>query len=325
MRWKHCLLLLLPFFSLAGFPERNARGETSENFLLLQSKIQVSLSQRTFKEGDRIPLLFQIQNTGKEVIRIFPSQDFRQTFQLVIKDKENRIVVPIEDPEFSDPILKRRSLVLNLSGDETKEIILHKGDSFAKTIYLDEFYAFNPNEEYQVKGYFFPNYQEDKTHFVKTLNSAAFFYEPRAKTATQRSLTSGQGESPGVSPEETIFLFLGSELKKNWESHFKWIDFSEYILGYDKFAEAYSEGSPTDRQLIVEEFKRYLTDSPSGNLKYYKVLSVDYLSPTDAKVQVYVERAVQRYASRYEYIYTLKKSETGNYWKIKNLLAKVRK
>ncbi len=325
MRSIFGLWLLLPILPLAGFPERNARGETSENHLLLQGKIEISLPQKTFKEGDRLPLLFQIQNTGKEVVRIFPSQDFRNTFQIIVKDKENRIVTPIEDPEFADPILKRRSLVLNLSGDETKEIILHKGDSFAKTIYLDEFYAFSPNEEYQVRGYFFPNFQEDKNHFVRSKNSPAFFLEPKVRTASARSLTSGFSETPGVSPEETIFLFLGSELKKNWESHFKWIDFSEYILGYDKFAESYSESSPTDRQLIVEEFKRYLADSPSGTLKYYKILSVDFLSSSDAKVQVYVERAVQRYSARYEYIYTLKKSEVGNYWKIKNLLAKVRK
>ncbi|BDA78980.1 hypothetical protein LPTSP3_g19100 [Leptospira kobayashii] len=320
--------LILSFTSsLFAIPDRDARGERVENFVALQSKIKVSLAKRNFTEGERIPLQYSIQNTGKEVVRIFPAGDFRYSFQIIIKDEDDRLVAPLEDPEFHDPILKRRTTVVNLVGDENKEIALHRNESFSKIIYLDEYYSFLPGKKYFITGYFYPNYTEDKDSFLRSENTSSFLLEKSNKERNFTPLAQNLGETGFVTPEETIFLFLGSEMKKNWESHFKWIDFSEYILNYDRFSTVYAESHASDKDAIVEEFKRYLTESPSGKLKYFKVLSVDYPSKNDARVQVYVERMIGRFKTRYEYSYSLKKDE-GNrvgYWQIKNLLVKVKK
>ncbi len=312
---------------LFAFPDRDARGDSIENFTALQTKITLTLPQRNFVQGERIPLNYSIYNTGKEVVRLFPAGDFRYSFQIIVKDEEDRLVAPLEDPEFHDPILKRRTTVVNLVGDENKEITLHKNESFSRTINLDELYHFDPDKKYFLTGYFYPNYVEDKKSFLRTDNTLSFLYQKAKRDRNFTPMAQNFSDSGKLQPEEIIFLFLGSEMKKNWEGHFKWIDFSEYILNYDRFSSIYAESQLTDRDAIVEEFKDYLTTLPSGPLKYFKVTGVDYPSKNDARVQVYVERLQGRFKSRYEYSYSLKRNENDRlgYWQIKNLLVKVKK
>lgn len=328
MRSLQTFILLGTLFaqSLLAFPDRDARGERVDNFVGLQSKISLNLTKRSYEAGERIPLTFTVTNTGKEVVRIFPSFDFRYSFQIIVKDGNDRILTPIEDPEFPDPILKRRTTIVNLVGDENKEISLHRNESFSKTIYLDEHYQFLPDQSFYITGYFYPNYTEDKSAFLRSQNTVGFLFQ-NAKQVRKDSASRQITESGGLSPEEIIFLFLGAEMKKRWEYHFKWIDFSEYILAYDRYSSAYAEASVGERETIIEDFKEYLTESPSGVLKYFKVMSVDYPSKRDARVQVYVERMMGRFKTRYEYIYTLRQEEGSRvgFWQIKNLLVKVKK
>lgn len=328
MRSLQTFILLGTLFtqSLLAFPDRDARGERVDNFVGLQSKISLNLTKRSYEAGERIPLTFTVTNTGKEVVRIFPSFDFRYSFQIIVKDGNDRILTPIEDPEFPDPILKRRTTIVNLVGDENKEISLHRNESFSKTIYLDEHYQFLPDQSFYITGYFYPNYTEDKSAFLRSQNTVGFLFQ-NAKQVRKDSVGHQITESGGLSPEEIIFLFLGAEMKKRWEYHFKWIDFSEYILAYDRYSSAFAEASVGERETIIEDFKEYLTESPSGVLKYFKVMSVDYPSKRDARVQVYVERMMGRFKTRYEYIYTLRQEEGSRvgFWQIKNLLVKVKK
>lgn len=320
------LLGFLVSETLFAFPDRDARGERVDNFVALQSKISLTLTKRSYEAGERIPLTFTVTNTGKEVVRIFPSFDFRYSFQIIVKDENDRILTPIEDPDFPDPILKRRTTIVNLVGDENKEISLHRNESFSKTIYLDEYYQFLADQKFYITGYFYPNYAEDKSAFLRSQNTVGFLFQ-NSKQIKKESVNRQITENGGLSPEEIIFLFLGAEMKKRWEYHFKWIDFSEYILAYDRYSSAYAEASVGERETIIEDFKEYLTESPSGVLKYFKVMSVDFPSKRDARVQVYVERMMGRFKTRYEYIYTLRQEE-GNrvgFWQIKNLLVKVKK
>ncbi|TGL55177.1 hypothetical protein EHQ59_06125 [Leptospira kemamanensis] len=323
---SYILLGMFVTNTLFAFPDRDARGERVDNFVALQSKISLSLTKRSYEAGERIPLTFTVTNTGKEVVRIFPSFDFRYSFQIIVKDENDRILTPMEDPDFPDPILKRRTTIVNLVGDENKEVSLHRNESFSKTIYLDEYYQFLPDQKFYITGYFYPNYTEDKSAFLRSQNTVGFLFQ-NSKQVRKDSASRQITENGGLSPEEIIFLFLGAEMKKRWEYHFKWIDFSEYILAYDRYSSAYAEASVGERETIIEDFKEYLTESPSGVLKYFKVMSVDYPSKRDARVQVYVERMMGRFKTRYEYIYTLRQEEGSRvgFWQIKNLLVKVKK
>ncbi|EMF98894.1 hypothetical protein LEP1GSC133_3866 [Leptospira borgpetersenii serovar Pomona str. 200901868] len=56
-------------------------------------------------------------------------------------------------------------------------------------------------------------------------------------------------------------------------------------------------------------------------------MNAESVSPGLARVTVFVERKLNRLRSKYEYIYTLRRvpDEQGGFWKVSNLVAKVKK
>jgi hypothetical protein len=333
---------------LESFPDRDARGNYTENFTHLQIQARLSLGSVSYQEGDDIPLEFILTNRGKEVVRIFPAHDWKKTFQLQIRDEDNRIYElderhPIQpgNPKYNrDPQQNRRNTNQNLVGDLSKEIALNPGESFSFRILLQEYYLLLPEKKYRITGYFYPNGTESSKNlllggtdsegslsFMKSENAVAFFLEARRKDRMDMAVRIAENQNVGISPEETVFLFLGAELKKNWSNHFKWIRFEDFILAYDRFSGAYLNAGPRDREAILEEFKKYLSGSPSGRLKYYKVLDVSYPTERESRVKVYVERLEERVPTRYEYEYVLKREEypTRSDWRIHGVMVRVRK
>ena len=124
-----------------------------------------------------------------------------------------------------------------------------------------------------------------------------------------------------------MYLFLGAELKKNWNHYFKYIYFPEFILGYTKFANEYTSAESGYKDIVVDEFKKYLTESRSGKITYYKITSAEEINPMMSRVYVHVERELNRIPSRFEYQYTLKKTDDTmkGFWKISGVVVKVKK
>lgn len=332
------LFFLSLLTALESYPDRDARGNHTENFTHLQVSAALRMGSVSYREGEDVELEFKVSNHGKEVVRIFPANDWRQTFQLQIRDETNRLV---EAQEFvsSDSLQIRRNTQQNLAGDLSKEISLSPGESFTYKILLQEQYQLATGKKYFITGYFYPNATESKKNiflggnqsegmlsFLRTENTVRFFYEARRKEPLRSPIAdSGLSTAAGVSPEETIFLFLGAELKKNWAHYYKWVHIPDYILAYDQFAGVYLNSTDRERELIEDEFKKYLSTQPSGRLKYFRVTDVERLTRNESKVKVYVERLEERIPTRYEYEYTLKKEDSSSLWKIYGIVARVRK
>lgn len=346
MAW-YSILLFFIWFPLFAYPTRDARGNFTENFTHLQVKFFISMERLSYKEGEDIPLEFHVQNFGKEVVRIFPATDYRSTFQLQIRDQNNRLVPlrlnPVEsNPRYSrDPIQKARNHIENLKGDESKEIALAPGEKFSFRIILQEEYDIYPSNTYTLVGYFYPNpteslknqylggnFSEGRLAFLRSENTLRFEYEPRRKIQEFSGIPEGNIEfGEGISPEETIFLFLGAERKKKWENYFKWLFIPDFILAYDKYSAVYVHAGDQEKEFIEEEFKKYLTTLPSGILKYFKITGVDKIHENEARVRVFAERVRERIPTRYEYEYVLRKNpyEPYSYWKIHGVTARVRR
>ncbi|MCE9499103.1 MAG: hypothetical protein K8R21_01085 [Leptospira sp.] len=327
----HFLLLFGIFLSqiLNAFPDRDARGNYSENTLHLQSKVNLKLSGISFKSGDDIHVDFSIRNTGNEVLRIFPAEGNFTTYQLVLVDENDeyakrRDFIPEEQ---KDRVLSRRNKSVNLVGDAVKEIIIHKGETFTKRFRINDLFELIPGKKYFVSGYFYPNYTEDTKAFIKSENVSHFFIDTRKDGSFYPKFPDSDLGTEGLTPEETIFLFLGAEMKKNWENYFKFISFPEFIMAYDRFSGEYINSDVRMKQALVEDFKKYLTEARSGRLKYYKVLSADKINSSLSKVNVYVEREQERIPSRFEYQYTLRKGEDAlnGFWKISGVVVKVKR
>ncbi|TGK38913.1 hypothetical protein [Leptospira andrefontaineae] len=321
------ILILLNAFSLGSYPNRNARGEVSENYIQAQGIVDIKLPKMQFREKEPISAVLSVRNTGNEVLRIFPYGKDLRSFQVIVRDEDGRTVTRLEEERKQDPVLRRRNKVENLVGDEVKEIILHKDETFSKEIRIDHLYELEPGKKYFVTAYFYPNISEYGDHFVRSESHPYFSVEERKKDWVLPGVPYQDPTTDGLEPEEVIHLFLGAEKKKNWKLHFKWIHFPEYIQAYDRFARDWQQSEEAEKDFVLEEFRNYLTENRSGMLQYYKILGTEKVSSNLSKVRVAVERRVNKVPVRYEYEFTLRRmpEENGMFWKVANLLAKVRK
>lgn len=341
----YVLIACLSMSPLFGFPDRDARGNYTENFTHLQIQARLKMESMTYREGDNVELLFTVTNHGKEIVRLFPSGEWRETFALQIRDEENTLVEP-QDSLAVDPNQIRRNQIHNSVGDLTKEIALAPRESYSYKILLNEVYHLIPNRRYTITGYFYPNATESRKNillagnqsegrmsYLRTENTVRFYYESRriqdsvGDTPRSQSDWTASTQEAGMSPEETVYLFLGAELKKNWSNYFKWLSVPEFILAYDQFSGVYIQATEREKEMVEAQFRKYLSSEPSGRLKYYKIIGVEKVNKVHSKVRVYVERLEERIPTRYEYEYTLRKNPDteSDLWRIHGVIARVRK
>ncbi|MBK8397550.1 MAG: hypothetical protein IPL26_20235 [Leptospiraceae bacterium] len=317
------------FFTITNlytYPDMDVRGNFTENFFGLQGRVNLKLTSMSYKQNEPVYLDFTVKNYGNEVIRVFPTTENLQTYQFTITDENDEVLQPRET--LKAEILKSSKIKMNnLVGDKVKEIIIHKNESFTKRFNLHEYFEFETGKKYYVTGYFYPNYTEDQNTFARSENQTIFQIEKKKEERLYKQYKENELAYDGLSPEETVYLFLGAELKKNWNHYYKYIYFPEFILGYTKFANEYTAAEAGYKDIIVDEFKKYLTESRSGKITYYKITSADEINPIMAKVYVHVERELNRIPSRFEYQYTLKKTDDTRkgFWKISGVVVKVKK
>lgn len=323
---RYLLILLFPAI-LFSHPDMDPRGNSSENYMGMQGRVNLKLNSMSYKQNEPIYLDVSIKNYGNEVIRIFPTNEELKTFQFQITDEDDNNLSVREDIHLKE-IKSAKLRTENLVGDRVKEIIIHKNESFLKRFDLNKYYNFETGKKYFITVYFYPNYFENKDNFQKSENQAIFQVEKnKIEKSSPNKFSESELASSGLSPEEVIYLFLGAEFKKNWANYFKYIDFPEFILGYTKYANEYTKSDEAYKDLVLDEFKKYLSESKQGVLTYYKVLSVDKLNSNMAKVYVHVEREQKRAISKFEYQYILKKDDDKmrGFWKISSVVVRVKK
>ncbi len=327
-KFRSILILFLPLLGIYSYPEMDPRGNYTENFLELQGRVNIELNSMSYKQNEPVYLDVTVKNFGTEVIRLFPTNDNFKTFQFMVTDEDDNALQIKDDLKLVE-FKSTKTRTENMVGDRVKEIIIHKNESFQKRFDLAQFYNFIPGKKYYVTAYFYPNYLEDKNNFTKSENQALLQIEKRKIEKTNNQFTEMNTESSanGLSPEEIIYLFLGAEMKKNWANYFKYIHFPEFILGYTKYANEYANAEDSYKDLIVDEFKKYLTESKSGTLSYYKITSTEPINPNLVRVFVQVDREQNKSISKFSYQYTLKKTDDTlrGFWKISSVIVRVKK
>ena len=314
---RNVILSILIFpFTIFSHSQRNVLGEVTENFIVKTGSFDIRLSKNYVQTNEQNFIHLSFRNRGKEVIRFYPNANFFNTFQIFIVDEENT-VVPLKEKIEIMP----RFIVKDFVGNNLKEVILHPNETFVKTIDLNLYFDFETGKKYFIKSYFFPNYLESKDVFVGS--NEVYFYvdEPQRHYNYYGALPI---EKETVNPDEVIYLFLNAESRKDWSSYFKWIDFPEYILSYDRFSNTYADSDFSERSLIIEEFKYYLTQLDLGNLQSYEIIDTQIINPKYARVNVDVRRN-DGFTTYYEYEYILKKYPTIPFWKITSVIVRVKR
>ncbi len=308
--------------------ERDSRGDPTTNAFSRYGRAELEVPRTAYRPGDAIWVTFRIRNRGYQTIRIFPAREANTSFQFLLTDRHDR-EVPMRAAgagrESAEP-------TVDIAGDEVKEVILHPGESFTRRIRLDRLYELKPGGEYRVVGYFYPDPR--RTFFVRTANTAKLRLD-RARDPLRRAVLPEEffnDSIPEISPEETVYLFLSAEIKKNWPGYLKYLDLRKFILAYDRFASRYAAAPEHTKPQVLREFQRFLTSGPTDRLHYFKIVKKEFDRTEEGEtmdegrvhVTVRAERRTRGYSVLYNYRYTLERDRRrAGFWRIVYVTAGV--
>lgn len=311
---------------------RDIRGDRTVNQFSRYSDIHLKLNKNLFENGEEIPVEFGIKNTGFSTFRIYPSSIIENSFQFLLTDNKGREIPFQKKRMVSASVRDSGEKVVNIWGEEIKEIILHPGESFEKTIYISDYYKLIPGNEYRLIGYFYPDYRNK--YFVKSRNIAHFRI---AKDVEKEYYTYGPENNyveplVELTPEETVYLFLSAEMRGNNSGFLKYLDLRKYIHSYDRFSSNYIMASTREKPQILKKFELYLSQKPEDRLINFKIIKKEFDRISDGTVNehtrsyviVRAERESKGYRIVYNYKYTLEKNlEKDGFWKIVLVTASV--
>lgn len=315
-----CLIVSLP---LSAESRRDVRGNYTTDEISRYVSVELAAERTAFRPGEKISVHYRVRNSGYRKLRFFPHENMARTFQFHLEDATGRELQPL-------PMnLDEEEPVRDLAGNAVREIILSPGETFEKTIDLGRYYRLDQGRDYRLCAYFVPDPEQELT-----IRSKGWL---RLRLEKSHPLQTAYGDTPpvsaasGISPEETVYLFLSAELKKNWQNYLKYLDLPRFVTSYDRFALRYASSSDTARPAVLSEFAGFLTSRSADVLKRFKITRTDYArSPEgettergNAKVTVLADRDDQGFRVRYEYVYTLAPAEDRGFWKIIHVQARV--
>ncbi|MCR9145342.1 MAG: hypothetical protein NXI24_24090 [bacterium] len=319
--------LLLALSAPAGAEtRRDMRGDESIDYWTRYGQVQLEFDRVRFRLGEDIPLKFRVRNVGYQVIRIYPSSRPISTYRFLVTDRQGRELPVRFNARSYNAREHGTRTVVDLQGDLTKEVILHPGETFEKTFYLNDFYELKPGAEYRVSAYFFPDQRFE--YFVRSGDMSRIRIDSRksAPAPLLRDDEPGSAGRPQISPEETIFLFLSAEMRQNWKNYLKYLELPRYITAYDRYASRYVQSGSQQRAEVLREFATYLTGNPADRLVRFKVTGVEperdsagrIIADGRSFVKVLGVRDSDGFVLQYEYTYTLEpgRDEDRGFWKI---------
>lgn len=309
---------------LGAESRRDVRGSYTADEISRYITVELVSDRIAFAPGEKIQVRYRIRNSGYRKLRFFPHEDASRTFQFQLEDTSGREISPSPVYQENDEPVR------DLSGNAVREVILAPGETFEKTMDLLGHYRLEPGREYRVCAYFTPDPEQDLTVRsrgwlkVRLLNRAAI------ETAYDGD-ENPAGAARGLTPEETVYLFLSAELKKNWQNYLKFLDLPRFVTSYDRFALRYASASDHGRPAVLNDFAAYLTTRATDTLKRFKIMRTDLarsaegemLDGGNARVTVLADREDQGFKVRYEYVYTLAPGEDRGFWKIIHVQARV--
>ncbi len=334
-------MTMLFFFSMPMRSEYrlDVFGKPTINNWSSSSSVRLEAEKILYQKNEDIAIRVKILNKGYKTVRIYPSPLPNQSFQFFLNDRYGREVKQEFDLASWENRVKGAK-VINFQSQEEKEIILSPGEGFEKTIYLNDFYNLQANQEYRIWIYFSPGKwrgvgswgkSQDRGQsnlFVRSENSLSVRV---GKGKTSRGLHTflKQQKNLTITPEETVYLFLSAEKQKKWINYLKYIDLGKYITSYNSYAIRFTNANRIDRDIILKEFSEFLTKDPAEKLTYFRILRSDPEKDKNGNmvpngryfVKVLGTRGNRDYLARYEYKYILEAQSEG-LWKIIYVEAK---
>ncbi len=318
LRYSLAALLILAFsLSLRAQDEPKSYG----------FKLYISTDRFCFQEDEPVFLNLCVRNNPyeKESFRVYDGEYL--TFQPVVYESrgtEAETLVPYR--------LRNQDVRSVIKGVMARTIELAPDETISRKVDLRKLYRLEVGREYRVKGFFFPDLENSvavpSQNVIKFKIVRSQHYVPVSpfsyggERVKRRSGIVKPRE--GITPRETVMLFLTAEKEKDWDNYEKYIIRESYIGAYSDYVDLYNRADDVEKLKILDDFIKFLRRDRPDYIVDFKVLRESILTDRNtAYVRAVVKRYGPRYSFRYEYKYTLEKH--GENWKITDVDAIVAK
>ena len=208
---------------------------------------------------------------------------------------------------------------------DDRTVTLYPGEEFSVSVDLNNWYEISNNGRYQIQAWF-NNKEEHKKIYSNPLN---INLKPSgriiAKLQLEETLAEEERQTT-MSPEGTILYMMSAMKDHDWESVFKYIDFSKFMWAYAPYGQEYrSATTDEDKQTVVDNFKNWFKKAPLyANVNQFKLQNVVY--PNDPKERiVYCFVGYAKKTNPNDFLYTFSLRQKGNKWYVYNVESLITK
>ena len=279
-------------------------------------KVELQFFTQTYRLNDPIPVLVNVVNTSKEKFHFDVSSLIYETFFFEVKTPKNEDIV-IND-------LFQIEMKNNYSSSEDyRDITLNSGESFSKTIDINQWYQIKDSGYYFIKGVFYPN-PDDKSKklesvYYKILVKPPLMIESELLKEEQAKTLKLQ-QVKMLPPYEVVADMIDAKMKKDWNRFLVHIDAERLIQSFDNFWIEYKNAKTGQYALeVIERFKQYLTVYWQDVVESYTI-NKSTIEGDKAQIEcdvTYVLRNVT-YVARYTFI--LYKNHNSE-WLVENYIV----
>ncbi len=246
-------------------------GNPTVNSFTRVAQVSIEADQISYVKDAHIPVRIRIGNSGKEILRIYPSEETILSYKFFITNSNGTEIKAISTNSKKEDKVEKTELteIEHIA----KEVIIAPGEVFEKTLYIDEYYKLIPGEKYKVWLYFHPapldpNYANI---LLRSSNHLNLYIEkeenkkPALKYLTQTSVN--------IEPKEIVFLFLTAEKNRNYQNYLKYLELEKLIKAYPVFALKFENTSSNDEKKdLLQEFSHFLINNSKHPLSKFKII-----------------------------------------------------
>jgi len=301
-----------------GWPKYDQRGNLSESYSSQGLAFYISSAKSRYVVNDAIMLDCQIRNEGLYPLTIYLNNSILKNFTFIIRDAKGQSL-----PLKTDALKSRRGEIKNQTyyGDYTatdynaRAIVIQPGESITRTFNLLDFIT--PDELSKVSvtlnimAYFYPNPEQAGQLYVPSKNDYNVYIDSTNNYNSNRYYAENSlgMQELKITPKEVIYLMLTAEYEKNWLNFFKYIDLHEIIRDYPDYARQYIRAPETKKNMVIEDFKRYLMGASHHQLLKFEVIGENVENKT-ATVKVKAMREIEGFDRDFMYTYYLSAKDT---------------
>jgi len=246
-----CHFLITIFCICIGYSQDYKKYSEELAFNNVEVTIRFYNKQIYYLESPII-IEYQIVNNGSEPFLFITSFNKIFTFDFDIFTLSNRKV-----EHSRDYIVKRRQFepVLN------DEITLKHNEVYGVRIDISEWFDFQEQGEYLIKGIFYPNLITDPEYKLISENELYLdlnppyteMYREKVRVAEIKKL-----KAESLPPYEVVEFILNALMEKDYEKYMLYIKLDKFVMQFENSRKKYLDAKDIDKPAVIEEFKQYL-------------------------------------------------------------------